>query len=112
MNPLLGAAGPFFLGLMCVVLGVRLRKGLGDVQASRGARVPAARLPLPVRTRAGDANLLLGAAFLAVAACCLSPGPVLLAPIALCLLLGYPYLIRHRALRAAAEEVLRADSGG
>lgn len=112
MNPLLSAVGPLCLGLLCVISGARIRRGLGDVQASRRDRVAAARVPLEVRVRAGNAGLLLGASFLALAALCLDPGPFILAPIVLCVLLGFPFYSRHKALREAAEEALRADRAG
>jgi hypothetical protein len=106
MTPLIAAISPFCLGLACFVFAIRLRRGSGGVQVARRVRVDYARLPLSVRARASDVNLMLGASFLAFAAGGLSPGPFLLVPFVLCLLLCHPYYVRHKALKTAAEETM------
>lgn len=108
MNVVLAAAGPFALGAGCLEFGIRLRKGLGTARLPGGLRVGYDQVPSGTRTRASDANLVLGMAWLSLAVAGLRPGPIVLVPMAILLLCTYPYYSRHRDLRRAAQEAARS----
>jgi hypothetical protein len=104
----IAAVGPLCLGVTCIIFGVNLRKGRGKERISRGVRVSYAKVPRAARIRASNANLAVGPAWLAFAGGVLFPGPLSFVLVAMLLLSGYPYYVRHRELHAAVKEVAKA----
>lgn len=108
MNAVLSAASPLCLGVVCIIFGLNLRTGRGKARVSRGVGVSYAQVPLAVRIRASNANLVMGLAWLTLGVCGLFPSPLVLVPMAFLLLSVRPYYSRHKDLQVAAKEVAEA----
>ncbi|MVZ99262.1 hypothetical protein F8568_002430 [Actinomadura sp. LD22] len=99
------------LGLACIAVGVRTRKGVGKYKVSRSAKVSYEELPLRERTRTGNALLVLGVALLLCSPFSLLPGPAVAVVFLVALCCFVAYLVIQVGLRRAAQAVVRAKAG-
>lgn len=104
-----GSISLFVLGVAVLVFGVRVRNGMGAARVSRGIRIRYAEVPSVVRSRAGNASIVLGSIILVLAICTLFPGPIMLVPIVAWILLVYPYYLRAKELQDSVKMI--ADQG-
>ncbi|MDL4818319.1 hypothetical protein [Actinomadura opuntiae] len=105
-----GALVYALLGLACIAVGVRTRKGMGEYKVSRRIKVRYDELPLRERMRTGNALLVLGVALLLCSPFGLLPAVAMavLFLVALCAFVAY--LVIQVNLRRAAQEIARAKA--
>ncbi|WUH99732.1 hypothetical protein OHR68_40650 [Spirillospora sp. NBC_00431] len=111
MGVVVGTVGYVWLGLVCIVVGVRTRRGIGRYMISRRVKVSYEELPLRERVRASNSLFAMGAAFLLCATFSLVPEPVMMLFFLIALLLFVFYVVTQRWLRRAAQEVARSKTG-
>ena len=104
---IVGTVAYAVLGLACIAVGVRTRKGVGDYKVSRGVKVGYEELPWRERVRTGNALLALGVALLLCTPFGLLPevAVAVLFLVALCAFVAY--VVIQIGLRRAAQEIAR-----
>ncbi len=106
-----GTLGYALLGLACIAVGMRTRRGIGKYTVSRNVKVSYEELPPRERTRTSNALLLLGLVLLLCATFSLFPEPVMAALFLTALFFFVVYIMTQRDLRRAAQEIARTKAG-
>lgn len=110
MPVIIGTVAYGLLGLACVAVGVRTRKGVGNYTVSRSVKVPYGELPQRERVRTGNALLVLGVLLLLCTPFGLLPeAAVVVFLAALCSFVAYAVI--QTGLRRAAQEIVRGKAG-
>jgi hypothetical protein len=108
---IIGTLGYALLGLACVAVAMRTRRGTGNYTISRNVKVSYGKLPLRERIRTSNALVALGAALLLCATFSLLPTPVMVVFFLTALCLFVLYVVSQRDLRRAAQEIARTEPG-
>lgn len=106
-----GTVAYALLGLACISMGVRTRRGVGEYKVSRTVKVGYANLPRRERVRTGNALLVLGAVLLLCTPFSLFPVPVIAVLFLAALVSFIVYTLIQMGLRRAAQEIARTKIG-
>lgn len=107
----IGTLSYILMGLVCILIGMRMRKGIGKYTISRSAKVSYHKLPLRERIRTSNSLLALGAALLLAGTYSLVPGPVMTVYFLTALFFFVLYVVIQRDLRRSAQEIARTRQG-
>ncbi|MGH3240891.1 MAG: hypothetical protein ACRDNL_10940 [Spirillospora sp.] len=111
MAEIVGTVGYGWLGLVCIVVGMRMRRGIGRYMISRAVKVSYEELPLRERVRTSNSLIAMGTAFLACATFSVVPEFVMMIFFGVAFGFFVLYVVTQRELRRAAQEVVRSKAG-
>lgn len=99
------------MGLICLVVGMRMRRGIGRYRISRRVFVHYEELPLKERIKTSNSLLVFGVTLLACATYSKIPDLLMAAFFVMALFFFVLYTVVQRDLRTAAQAVVRSKTG-